>query len=378
MNSMKSNTNTKGIYIKSKLKLSNEKREEGWSLKYFSSTRPISKIKRLLFRNQTQKFNSSGYGLKRFSRQVEEMTNERITEDYVREHFKNDDYFKSKKALIEEQISSNPRVKKLLSSASKNGIGKGYPEFIISFKDEPEFIIVIECKGDIKKHQSKDRDKYSEYSVDGALLYSSYLSKEFDVLSIAVSGEIKKEIKVSHFLQLKNKHEAPEILGSKLLSIQNYLKEYKYDERKFKQSYEDLLKYSKELNDFLQSKKVKESDRSLLISGILIALDDESFKVAYEKQKNPKSLAENLVNTIKQQLSYDITNEKVEILTHQYNFIKIHPTLSKNSDKDENVLRILIKNIDENINSFMKTNKKTSSKPAMKKMQQSFCVLIKT
>jgi hypothetical protein len=283
------------------------------------------------------------------------MVNERITEDLVREHFKRDSYFKEKKILFEEQISSNTRIKKLLSNASKKGTGEGYPEFIISFKDEPEFIIVIECKGDIKKHQSKEGDKYSEYAVDGALLYSSYLSKEFDVLSIAISGESKKELKVSHFLQLRTKKEAPKILGDKLLSLQNYLNEYKQDERKFKQSYEDLLKYSKELNVFLHSKRVKESERSLLISGILIALEDASFKAGYLKQNNPKNLSENLVNTIKQQLSANITNEKAETLIQQYNFIKIHPTLSKNTEEYNDVLRGLIKDIDENINSFMKT-----------------------
>lgn len=281
--------------------------------------------------------------------------NERITENLVREHFSKDKLYKLNKVIIEEQKSINPRIIKRLKTASKKGTGSGFPEFIISFSDEPNLLIVVECKADVTKHKSKTGDKFAEYSIDGALLYSSYLSKEFDVISIAVSGQTKKEIKISHFLQLKNDKDAKEIFGNKLLSFENYINGYKQDDRKFKQSYNELLQYSKILNDKLHSKKVKESDRSLLISGILIALEDEAFKLSYLKQSNPKSLSENLVNTIKQQLSADITNEKAESLTHQYGFIKIHPILSKNTTKHKNVLRDLIQDIDKNINSFMKT-----------------------
>jgi 16S rRNA G966 N2-methylase RsmD len=283
------------------------------------------------------------------------MVNEGKTEFIVRDHFMSDPLYKKKELTIEPKQSDNLRIKKLLKNASKIGGGNGYPDFIISVKNEFNFLIVIECKADIRKHQSNNLDKYSEYAVDGVLLYSSYLSKEFDVLSIAVSGEGKNEIKVSHFLQLMGEDKPRKIFGKDLLSIESYLNGYKQDEKKFKQSYNDLLKYSKELNDFLHSKKVKESDRSLLISGILIALDDEQFKAGYEKQKNPKSLAENLVKTIEQQLSSNLSKEKADTLIHQYSFIEIHPILSKNTEEHEDVLKKLIKNIDQNINSFMKT-----------------------
>ena len=122
------------------------------------------------------------------------MANERITEDIVRRHFNS----YSDKCTIEEQKSSNPKIDKLLKYASKKGSEKGYPEFIISFKNNPDFIIVVECKADIAKHQSSTLDNYDEYAVDGALLYASFLSKEYDVLAIGVSGQNKKELKVSH------------------------------------------------------------------------------------------------------------------------------------------------------------------------------------
>jgi type I restriction enzyme M protein len=46
---------------------------------------------------------------------------------------------------------------------------------------------------------------------------------------------------------------------------------------KFNQDYLKLLEYTKELNDLLHTKKIKEAQRSLLISGILIALQNTSF-----------------------------------------------------------------------------------------------------
>lgn len=282
------------------------------------------------------------------------MACERITENIVRKHFTK---FIDDNIIFEEQISSNLRINKLLKNASKQGDGKGFPEFIISFSNLNDLLIVIECKSSILKHRSKNGNDYKNYAVDGAKLYSSYLSKEYDVLSIAVSGKTEQELKVSHFLQIKGKSEISEVFGNSLLPLENYLLGYKQSELKFKQTYSELLKYSKKLNDLLHTNKIQESDRSLLISGILIALEDEAFRISYQKQTNQKILAENLVSTIRQQLSLSITGDKAEILIHQYRFIEIHPILSKTFGNSSNILRNLIAEIDENINSFMKTYK---------------------
>ena len=113
--------------------------------------------------------------------------NERITEGFVRDHFKADPLFSQ--AIVEEQKSKNPRVEKLLQLASKSGVGRGRPEFIITFPSVLDFLIVIECKADTKWHESSNRDRYADFAVDGVLLYASYLAHDFDVLAIAVSGQ---------------------------------------------------------------------------------------------------------------------------------------------------------------------------------------------
>lgn len=280
------------------------------------------------------------------------MANERITESFFRNLVHKDNLYKEDKIIFEEQASRNIKIDKLLKNASKCGMGKGYPEFIIQFKENPDFIIVVECKANIKNHESEKRNKYRDYAVDGALLYSSFLSKEFDVLSIAVSGEKKSNLKISHFLQLKGTTQYHEIFNNnKFNQLQDYLDGYEKDERKFNQDFQELLKYSKVLNDKLHALKVPESNRSLLISGALIALHDKAFRKAY-KYQNPKELSENLINTIKNKLTI-VQNKHIEDIITSYSFIKTHTILSKK----ENELRDIIEQVDEKINNFIKTYK---------------------
>jgi type I restriction-modification system DNA methylase subunit len=294
------------------------------------------------------------------------MANERKTESLVRSHFeKFNDIIH-----IEEQISENAQVNKLLKSASKKGSGIGRPEFLITFIGNSDLLIVIECKADITKHESFSKDKYSEFSVDGVLLYSSYLSKDFDVLGIAVSGETKQQLKVSHFLQLKGERKPITIFGDKLLTANDYLDGYLKSPEKFRQDYNSLLAFTKFLNDTLHSYKILESQRSLLISCILIALENKAFKAAYplfgstsptdspeEKKKKienaSKELSSYLVDTVSNELkNANIKGDKLENLNVQCSFIRTDTSLSTKVD----VLKNLISDIDKNINSFIRTH----------------------
>lgn len=294
------------------------------------------------------------------------MANERKTETIVRTHFeKYSDIIR-----IEEQISDNVKIDKLLKSASKKGTGKGRPEFFITFSGNSELLIIIECKADSTKHESSSKDRYSEFAVDGILLYSSYLSKDFDVIAIAVSGQTKQQLKVSHFLQLKGEKKPVTIFGSKLLPADDYLVGYLKSPEKFRQDYNTLLDFTKLLNETLHSLKILESQRSLLISCILIALENKAFKVAYplfgstnvsdspeEKKKKTenasKELANYLVDTVSNELkNANIKDDKLDNLNIQFSFIRTDTSLSTK----QNVLKNLISDIDTNINSFIKTH----------------------
>ncbi|MGB0880188.1 MAG: HsdM family class I SAM-dependent methyltransferase [Polaribacter sp.] len=277
------------------------------------------------------------------------MANERKTEIIVRNHF---NQFLDE-IEIEEQKSDNAKIDKLLKTASKKGSGKGYPEFLISYKTNSNLLIVVECKAEITKHESKTKDKYADYAVDGVLLYASYLSKDFDVLAIAVSGENKQNLKVSHFLHLKGERKATEIFGNKLLAATDYLKGYLKSPEKFRQDYKALLDFTKKLNEKLHTHKILESQRSLLLSCILIALENTAFKDSYASHKTPKNLADSLVQTVSNELEIaNISGDKLNNLNIQFSFIKTDTSLSKK----EKVLKELIDEIDENINQFIKTH----------------------
>ena len=277
------------------------------------------------------------------------MANERKTEIIVRNHF---NQFLDE-IEIEEQKSDNAKIDKLLKTASKKGSGKGYPEFLVSYNTNSNLLIVVECKAEVTKHESKTKDKYSDYAVDGVLLYASYLSKDLDVLAIAVSGESKRNLKVSHFLHLKGERKATEIFGDKLLSASDYLNGYLKSPEKFRQDYKTLLDFTKKLNEKLHTHKILESQRSLLLSCILIALENTAFKNSYASHNTSKNLANSLVQTVSNELeTANILGDKLSNLNIQFSFIKTDTSLSKK----EKVLKELIDEIDQNINQFMKTH----------------------
>lgn len=278
------------------------------------------------------------------------MVNERRTEAFVRDHFRN----YGDLIYLEEQQSQIPKIEKLLKTASKRGTGVGRPEFIITYNDNSEFLTIVECKADVGKHTSKTKDRYEDFAVDGVLLYASHLAKEYDVLAIAVSGEKEKQAKVSHFLQLKNERTAIPIFGNELLPAKDYLQGYLKSEAKLRQDYYSLLDFSKKLNENLHTYKILESQRSLLISCILIALEHRAFKTAYSTYTKPAQLANYLVNTVTDSLKDAGVHPAVlQNLAIQFSFIRTDTSLSTKP----NVLKNLINTIDENINGFMKNHK---------------------
>ncbi|MBC3832471.1 N-6 DNA methylase [Undibacterium amnicola] len=282
------------------------------------------------------------------------MGNERKTEKIVTDTLRRLGYEDNNQIIIEPQRSDNPRINKLLKNASKSGNGAGFPEFIISFKDNSELLIVIECKANQMKHESKKRDKYNDYAVDGVLLYSSYLAKDFDVIAIAVSGELKKDLRISNFLHLKGELEAKTLKADSILSLNEYISEYKHDAKKASLEYLNLLGYSKELNASLHKAKIQEDKRSLLISGILIALNDDSFLSSFKKQKTAASLSKSLVDTVATELEYaSVQDSKIQMIRASFDFIKTHKTLST----DKEFLVNLIDEINKKVNSFIKTYK---------------------
>lgn len=285
------------------------------------------------------------------------MANEAKISIIFRDLLRNKGYYDDVKIIIEEQKSDNAKIDKLLKNASKRGNKNGFPDFIIYSNEYPELIIVVEAKADINKHESDTKDNYADYAVDGALLYASFLSKEFDVLAIGVSGEDENTYRLSHYLQLKEEKVAYPIFDDIILSIDEYIEGIIQSNYKFNQDYAKLIAYTKTLNETLHAKKIKESQRALLISGILIALKDRAFKDGYKKHEKVEQLVKSLYTAIDGQLSSgDIPQKKIDVLTQAFAFVKTNPTLT-DKKTGKKFLEDLIDEIDKEINGFMVTHK---------------------
>lgn len=276
--------------------------------------------------------------------------NEVITDNIVRDYllrFKED-------IIIEQQSSLNPSIDKLLRNASKKGGGKGYPDFIVQYRKDTNFLIVIENKSDKRHHESENRNKYADYAVDGVLLYASFLSKSFDVLAIAVSGTNKYDLKVSHFLHLKEEPKAFPYFQDKLLSPADYYEGINSSEEKKRQDYNKLLDYTRVLNTHLHTMKIDEAERCILASCILLALRIERFKNNYKKEDNQQILAKNMVDDVLDWFIKEKVDEvKINVLRSKYATIR-----GMFSDpRDNKDLRGLIADMEENIDNFRKTNR---------------------
>lgn len=225
------------------------------------------------------------------------MANERITEDIVRSHFKEDALFKSIK--WEEQKSSIKRVQELLKGESKGkGRGNGYPEFILSFPTNSSYIIVIECKAKTIDHQSVNRNNAVKYAVDGVLHYTRVLSQEYNVIAIAVSGQNNTELLVSHFYWKKGSDNYSELDDKELLAIDDYMQVF--DDQFFISDFytRDIAYKAQYLNEEFNNFTIPEYKRCTMISAMLLALISPKFQTEYESETSNLSLGQSLLAAI--------------------------------------------------------------------------------
>lgn len=225
------------------------------------------------------------------------MANERITEDIVRQHFKDDALFTSIK--FEEQKSSNKLIIELLKGKSKSGgSGDGRPEFIVSFPTNSNYIIVVECKAKTNNHESKDRNNPKDFAVDGVLHYAEALKKEFNVLAIAVSGEDNIELLVSHFYWKKGNNNYAELSDTKLLAIDDYLQVFE-DQFFISDFYtRDIAYKAQELNEEFHLRSITEDKRCTMVSGMLLALINDDFRENYVSEPTIHDLGQSMLAAI--------------------------------------------------------------------------------
>ncbi len=208
-----------------------------------------------------------------------------------------------------------------IDNYSLGGKGKAKPEFIITFNDDTSTIMVVECKSSVKKHETKLKNKPNSFAVDGVLYYSKFLKNEYNVISIAISGTKKDNMKVSSFYWLKGQDEFYELNKAKdiILEPKNYIDLIKGNKLRKSYSLDEIRETAIDMHNYLREIKVTERHKPIFIAGILIALEDDDFIKSYEKLPSFNSVIINIQSAIENVLkNSDIKNSRIDYIKQAF------------------------------------------------------------
>lgn len=212
-----------------------------------------------------------------------------------------------------------------LEDYQTKGSGKAKPEYIVTFNDDKDTILVVECKKSIKEHASLEGNKPSKFAVDGALFYAKYLKEDYNVLAVAVSGTTKDNVKVNTFYWKKGFESPQELKKAKdtILEPLNYLNLVKGKKLKRKFSLQEIRELSQIMHEKLRQIKISEKDKPIFIAGILIALQNTDFRTDWNNINKFPTLVNEMIRAIDTTLDEsDIKKEKIEAIKSSFKRIK--------------------------------------------------------
>jgi type I restriction-modification system DNA methylase subunit len=218
-----------------------------------------------------------------------------------------------------------------LEDYSSGGKGKAKPEYIITFNDNANTIIVVECKKSTKHHETSNRDCPNDYAVDGVLYYAKFLKEEYNVIAVAVSGTEKSKLKVDTFYWLKGIDFPLSLhnLGSEILTPQKYLEVIKGENIKKESSLDEIRNTAIVMNNSLREAGINEAQRPVFIAGILIALTNKSFINNYKNLSDFDTVMVNMKHAIDNVLNeHSIQKERIKFITSVIEQVKISPKFS--------------------------------------------------
>lgn len=212
-----------------------------------------------------------------------------------------------------------------LNDMITTGSGKAKPEYIVTFDNDKNTILLVECKKSLKDHESINKDMPQKYAVDGALFYAKHLKDDYNVLAVAVSGTSKENVKVNTFYWKRGFETPLELKKTKdtILEPLNYLNlaNGKKMERKF--SLQEIRELSQIMHEKLRQIKISEKDKPIFIAGILIALQNADFRTDWNNINKFSTLVNEMINAIDSTLdSSDIKREKIDAIKSSFKRIK--------------------------------------------------------
>ena len=257
---------------------------------------------------------------------------------------------------LEPQGSTILEVDNALKTASKSGSGNvGFPEFVGVVKD---YIIVIENKADITKHvKLNDKELISlaskdvkDFALNGALFYGQHLAKNTSykkIIAFGISGDEKKhKISPIYIDETEYYRELPEVESFISFNEQNideyYTREVLQEDTDQEKELAEILKDAAELHEDLRNYgNLKDIDKPLIVSGILLALREAeygSFEIQSLKGDEIYTDGERIYNAIEKNLKRSRVSPEVkrDKILGQFSIIKdtqilneINSTLNK-------------------------------------------------
>ena len=215
-----------------------------------------------------------------------------------------------------------------LNDFTQGGSGKAKPEYIITFNDDINTIIVVECKPSVSKHCSEKIDRPNGFAVDGALYYAKFLKEEYNVIAVAVSGTNKENMKVNSYYWIKGQDTFSELIKAKdiILEPKNYIKLIKGEKLQKAYSLDEIRNTAIDMHNYLREIKVTEAHKPIFIAGILIALNDDDFSKTYSSLPSYNSVMSNIQTAIENVL------KESEIKNNRVDYIKqVFRTLQQNT-----------------------------------------------
>lgn len=266
-----------------------------------------------------------------------------ITDAFVRE------LLKQSNIKFDEQGSSVIEVDNALKTASKNKTGKvGFPEFVCYVKD---YLVVIEDKADLAKHvyhlpsgdgYSMDTASIKNYAVNGAVFYAKHLVENTNfkkIFAIGVSGNEKNHLITPVFIDdsqttypLDN---IETFISFNEKNIDNYYRREVLKENTHEKELKEILQQASKLHDDLRNYgNLKDTDKPLVVSGILLALNEiehKSFSIDNLNNDSAITDGQKIYNAIKANLKRVSVAPEVKrdkLLTH-FAIIKDSPKLNE-------------------------------------------------
>ncbi|WP_323865884.1 HsdM family class I SAM-dependent methyltransferase [Xenorhabdus cabanillasii] len=240
------------------------------------------------------------------------------------------------------QGSTILEINSALKTASKNGSGKvGFPEFVGVVKD---FLLVIENKADISKHVKLDvkgvislePKDVKDFAINGALFYGRHLAQNTSykkIIAFGISGDEKKHRISPYFIdETEYYRELPEVESFISFNENNiveyYTREVLQEDTVQEKELAEILKDAAELHEDLRNYgNLKDIDKPLIVSGILLALREKEyggFDVSHLTGDNVDTDGDKIYNAIEKNLKRskvapDVKRDKI---LSQFSIIK--------------------------------------------------------